>query len=172
MPVTKHCLRALLLLTAAANAGAGECRLALRPLLLTTSPDPAALADVRTLCAAEAESGDADARYQLALFDLGLGGSWRPENAIPLIRDAAAAGVPEAQYWLAWQHEAGPLLPHDESIALGWYQRAANANHRLAVGRLAQAYELGELGLARNPALAAQYKARQAQCQRRQQAGT
>lgn len=172
MPFVKNCLRVLLVLAAADPAGAGECRSALRPLLLDANPDPNALADVRALCAAEAGAGSADARYQLALFDLGLGGTRQPDSAIPLIREAAAAGVPEAQYWLAWQHEAGPLLPHDEAIALGWYRRAANAGHRLAVGRLAEAYELGELGLARNPALAAQFKARQSQCQLRPDAGS
>lgn len=167
-----HTLITLLLLAAAANAPAQDCRRTLRPLLLDATPDTAALADVRALCKAEADAGSADARYQLALFHLGLAGEWQPELAIPLIRDAAASGVPEAQYWLAWQYEAGPLLPHDEAIALGWYQRAANANHRLAIGRLAQAYATGELGLPRDPLLAAQYRARQAQCQRKQAAGT
>jgi TPR repeat protein len=171
MPLLKHCPRALLLLAAAGSAGAGECRPALRPLLLDANPDPNALADVRALCTAEADAGSADARYQLALFDLGLGGTWQPDSAIPLIREAATAGVPEAQYWLAWQYETGPLLDHDEAIALGWYRRAANSNHRLAISRLAQAYESGELGLVRDPVLAAQYRARQLQCQRKQDAG-
>lgn len=153
-----------LLLATAAPAAAGECRARLRPLLLSQEPDAAALASVRGLCRAEADAGDADALYQLALFHLGLGGEWQPEQAIPMIRDAAAAGVPEAQYWLAWQYEAGPLLAHDAAMALGWYQRAANADHRLANGRLAQAYQAGELGLARDPLKAAEYKARQARC--------
>jgi hypothetical protein len=127
---------------------------------------------VRALCEHEAGTGSADARYQLALFHLGLAGEWQPEAALPLIRDAAGAGIPEAQYWLAWQYEAGPLLDHDDALALGWYQRAANADHRLAIGRLAQAYERGELGLSRDPLLAAQYRARQSRCERQQAAGT
>ncbi len=159
-----------LLLTAPPAVLAGECRVSLRPLLLSPDPDPQALAEVRRSCEAEAEAGDADSLYQLALFHLGLGGQWQPDEAIPMIRDAASAGVPEAQYWLAWQTEAGPLLPHDPALALSWYQRAANANHRLALARLAQAYAAGELGLARDPLLAAQYKARQAQCARKNSA--
>jgi hypothetical protein len=165
-------MRSLLLLLAVLalkpTAWAGECRAGLRPLLLDETPDSAALATIRRTCAAEAEAGDADALYQLALFHLGLGGEWQPEAAIPLIQEAAGAGVPEAQYWLAWQHESGPLLPHDPAIALGWYQRAANANHRLAVARLAQAYGAGELGLPRDRLRAAEYKRREAQCLRQQ----
>jgi TPR repeat protein len=161
---------ALFLLAAAANAPAGECRARLRPLLSNPAPDAQALDEVRTLCEQEAEAGSADAHYQLALFHLGLAGVWEPDVAVPMIRDAASQGVPEAQYWLAWQYEAGSLLPHDEAAAREWYQRAANANHRLAVGRLAEAYESGELGLPRDPLLAAQYKARQSQCARKQAA--
>jgi TPR repeat protein len=157
-----------LMLACTARVLAGDCRTQFRPLLLSQQPDPAGLAQVRRLCQSEADGGDADAEYQLALFDLGLGGEWHPDQAIPRIRDAAGRGVAEAQYWLAWQYEAGPLLAHDQAVALGWYQRAANANHRLAVARLAQAYEAGELGLSRDPLLAAEYKAREQQCLRRQ----
>ncbi|MFO1355290.1 MAG: hypothetical protein U1F72_04000 [Gammaproteobacteria bacterium] len=164
---------ALLILALATTpaALAGECRTALRPLLLSTQPEATALQAVRALCQKEADAGDPVAGYELALFHLGLGGEWQPQAAIPLMRDAATAGVSEAQYWLAWQYEEGPLLDHDPALALSWYQRAANANHRLAVARLARAYEAGELGLARNPLKAAEYKAREAQCLRRQQAG-
>ncbi len=160
----------LLALIGTSAALAGDCRARLRPLLLDTNPDPAALQGVRELCQSEADAGDADSLYQLALFDLGLGGRWEPREAIPKITEAAADGVPEAQYWLAWQYEAGPLLPHDPGIALGWYERAANANHRLAIARLAQAYAAGELGLNRDPLRAAEYKARESQCMRRQAA--
>lgn len=155
----------LLALACMPMAFAGECRDDLRPLLLDSQPDHAALQAVRATCAAEAEDGDPMALYQLALFHLGLGGEWQPDAAIPLIRDAAAAGISEAQYWLAWQHEDGPLLEHDTALALSWYQRAANANHRLAVARLARAYEAGELGLSRDRLKALEYRAREAQCQ-------
>ena len=162
-----------LALAATLPAQAGECRGALRPLLLTTTPDLQALAGVRGLCQREADAGDADSLYQLALTHLGLAGDWQPDVAIPMIRDAAAGGVPEAQYWLAWQYEAGPPLPNDQASARGWYQRAANANHRLANGRLARAYEAGELGLAPDALKATEYKAREARClkKEREQSG-
>lgn len=165
---TVAALATLAVLALPATAHAGFCRAAVRPLLLATSPDAEALGNARRTCAAEAEAGDADSLYHLALFSLGLGGEWQPAAAIPMVREAAADGVPEAQYWLAWQLETGDLLPRDESAALGWYQRAASAEHRLAIGRLAKAYESGELGLPRDPLLAAEYRARQARCTRRE----
>lgn len=145
-------------------AAAGECRDDLHPLLL--QPDPAAgdLARVRALCAAEAESGDPDATYQLALFSLGLGGNWQPGEALPLIRSAADRGVAEAQYWLAWQSESGPALPHDPAVALAWYEKAAAGRHRLALQRLAEASERGELGLPVNERKALEYRAQIRRC--------
>jgi TPR repeat protein len=146
-------------------AWAGTCRSELRPLLLQPQPAPSAIAAVRSVCEAEASAGDADASYQLALFHLGLGGEWRPEEAIPLIRSAAERDVSEAQYWLAWQSESGPELPHDQAVALGWYQRAAAGRHRLALERLATARERGELGLAPDANEALRLRAQIRQCE-------
>lgn len=137
----------LLALLVSVTAEAGNCRSSLRPVLLQAEPNPDQVAAVRALCAAEAEAGDADALYQLALTELGLAGRFEPDTALPRIREAAEAGVPEAQYWLAWQSESGPLLTHDTDIARGWYERAAASRHRLALQRLADAYERGELNL-------------------------
>jgi len=146
MPFRPACLFLVVCLVTA-PAWAGDCRARVRPLLLEAQPAPAELERVKALCAAEAEQGDAEATYQLSFFSLGLGGSWQPETAIPLIRAAADRGITEAQYWLAWQSEAGPELPHDPAIALAWYQKAAAGRHRLALQRLADASERGELGL-------------------------
>lgn len=143
---------------------AGECRSELRPLLLQAAPAADRIAAVRAHCEAEASAGDADATYQLALFHLGLGGEWNPAAAIPLIRSAAGRDVAEAQYWLAWQSESGPELPHDEAVALGWYQRAAAGRHRLALERLATALERGELGLAVDEKAALQLRAQIRKC--------
>jgi TPR repeat protein len=146
-----RCLLAAALLLLATPVLAGECRSQLRPLLLRSDPEPAVLAVVREVCEREAAAGDPDADYQLALLDLGAGGRWSPETAIPRVRSAAEAGVSEAQYWLAWQSEAGPLLPHDPEVALRWYRAAAASRHRLALERLAQAYETGGLGVTPDP---------------------
>lgn len=144
---------------------AGQCRTELRPLLLSSAPPAEALAAVRTLCDAEARSGDADATYQLSFFYLGLGGVFDVARAVPLIRTAAEQGVSEAQYWLAWQSEAGPELAHDQASALAWYQKAADQRHRLALQRLAVAYERGELGLAPDAARALALRAQIRKCE-------
>lgn len=145
-------------------AGTGECRGELHPLLLQSAPRASDVERVRALCAAEAAAGDADATYQLALFSLGLGGNWQPAEALPLIRDAAGQGVTEAQYWLAWQSESGPVLPHDPAVALAWYEKAAAGRHRLALQRLAEASERGELGLAVDRRKALEYRAEIRRC--------
>jgi TPR repeat protein len=153
------------LATGAGAASAGECRALLRPLLLNANPAPEALEQVRAVCQSEADAGDADATYQLSFFSLGLSGTWQPETAIPLIRSAADRGVTEAQYWLAWQSETGPELPHDPAVALGWYEKAAAGRHRLALQRLADAWERGELGLPVDTRKALDYRTQIRRCE-------
>lgn len=143
----RSCAALLLCLLLPAPGHAGECRELLRPLLLQASPPANVVGSVREACERESRDGDPDATYQLALFSLGLAGVWQPAEAIPLIRTAAEQGVPEAQYWLAWQAEGGPVLPNDPEVALYWYEQAALGRHRLALERLAVAYEHGELGV-------------------------
>ncbi|MEO8444112.1 MAG: hypothetical protein ABI567_03790 [Gammaproteobacteria bacterium] len=143
---------------------AGDCRTLLHPLLLSSAPETAELARVRAVCATESDQGDAEATYQLALFSLGLGGHWQPDEAVPLIRAAADRGVSEAQYWLAWQSESGPVLPHDPAVARDWYQKAAAGRHRLALQRLAEAAERGELGLPVDSRKAMEYRAQIRRC--------
>jgi TPR repeat protein len=154
-----------LLLLALLPAFAGECRARLRPLLLSATPPAEELAGIRSLCEAESRGGDPDATYQLSFFYLGLGGHFDAAAAIPLIRQAAEAGVSEAQYWLAWQSEAGPELPHDPAVALAWYEKAAGQRHRLALQRLAVAYERGELGLAPDATRALALRAQIRKCE-------
>ena len=74
------------------------------------------------------------------------------------------AGVPEAQYWMAWQRETGTLLAADVAEALRWYRLAAEAEHRLALTRLADAYTAGELGLPVDAREAEAWRARAAAC--------
>lgn len=164
MQAARSTLLMLTLLAAAAAAEAGNCRASLRPVLLQADPDAARITEVRALCAAEAEAGDADALYQLALTELGLAGRFEPATAVPRIREAAEAGVSEAQYWLAWQSESGPLLDHDADVARGWYERAAASRHRLALQRLADAYERGELNLKPDPRAALALRAQIRRC--------
>ena len=142
---------------------AGECRAAVRPLLLEQEKDQERIAKIRLLCEREAEAGDADSLFQVSFFYLGLG-NWEPEKAIPLIFSAARDGVPGAQYWLGWQYHEGPLLPDDERQALSWYQAAGEQGHRRALNRLADAYGSGDLGVAVDGRKAALLRARAAQC--------
>lgn len=139
-------LAGAILILCGSAASAGECRNMLRPLLLQQSPPPGALEAVREICKAEVANGDPDSEYQLAIFYLGLT-SWDVGIAIPMIKSAAQSGVPEAQYWLAWQYDEGPLLADDTDKARHWYERAGENEHPLALQRLAEAYEHGDLGL-------------------------
>lgn len=153
------------LLSSVAGAFEGDCRSRLKPLLLQGAPDARELAQSKALCQAEAAAGGADATYQLSFFPLGLGGEWAPAEALPLMQSAADRGISEAQYWLAWQSESGPLLSHDPEVALNWYQKAAASQHRLALGRLADAWERGELGLPVEPRKALELRAQIRRCE-------
>jgi TPR repeat protein len=140
-----------------------QCRAELRPLLLQANPNQERLLQIRHICQVEADAGDPEAAYQLSFFYLGLV-TWDVEKATSLILTAAQMGISEAQYWLAWQYEAGPLLPHDRPQALRWYELAAGNEHRLALARLAQAYENGELGLEADARRAIRFRARAERC--------
>ena len=157
-------LLGLLAMLSGSTSAAGECRGLLRPLLLQGTPNVAELHAVREICQTEVYSGDPEAEYQLSLFYLGLI-DWDVDKALPLIKSAAQSGVSEAQYWLAWQYDAGPLLPDDLELALRWYEMAGQNDHRLALQRLADAYKNGDLGLQVNARKASELKARAAKCQ-------
>ena len=150
-------------ITPAYPQDAGACRATLRPLMLQQSPDKAQLRSIRELCQREADAGDPEAVYQLSFFFLGLD-SWDPERATSLMLTAAERDVSEAQYWLAWQYDDGPLLPNDPALALQWYQASAERDHPLALQRLAEAYAAGNLGLKVDRKKASQLKARAARC--------
>ena len=143
---------------------AGECRGLLRPLLLQEAPDAGELHMIREICQREVNDGDPEAEYQLSLFYLGLL-DWNVDKALPLIRSSAQSGVPEAQYWLAWQYDAGPLLPDDPERARRWYEMASENDHRLALQRLADAYKNGDLGLPVDARKASGLRARALKCQ-------
>jgi len=159
------CIAALALAATAdgQESSPAGCRDALRPVLLQSSPDSTQLPDIVRLCEGQARAGDPDALYGLALLHLGLI-DWEPEQAIEKMRSAADHGIAEAQYWLAWQYDAGPLLDNDAGLALYWYLQAAEREHRLALARLAVVYANGELGVPADMKKATAYRARAARC--------
>lgn len=118
------------------------------------------------ICQAEAEGGDLEAQYHLSFFYFyGLAGvEESAERGVELIKDAAHAGLPEAQYWMGWQTEEGGALKTDEAIALEWYMRAADSGSSLAMQRLANAYEQGELGLLKNADRATYWRRKSEEC--------
>lgn len=155
---------AALILLPGLTSAAGECRGLLRPLLLQEKPAAHELNTIRQICQTEADDGDPVAEYQLSLFYLGLI-DWNVDKALPLIMSAAQSGVPEAQYWLAWQYDTGPLLPDNLGLARRWYQMAGENDHRLALQRLSDAYQHGDLGLPIDARKASVLRARASKCQ-------
>jgi TPR repeat protein len=154
-------------LAIAQEAPVSECRALMRPVMLQQQHDPEQLHSIRKFCQDEADTGVIDAEYQLSFFYLGLL-EWNEAKAITLITNSAHGGVPEAQYWLAWQYDAGPLLPDSPEQALRWYEAAAARDHRLALERLASVYQNGELGQRADSRKAANFRARAARCANQQ----
>ena len=155
-----------LMALAAAAPAPGDCRAAVRPLLLQNPPPAEGLRQVRELCEAAMRAGEPDAEYQMAMLHLGPI-DWDVDAAVPMIKSAAASGVAEAQYWLAWQYEEGPLLPNDSGLALQWYRAAGENEHQLALARLATAYQNGELGLEVDAKKATEMRAKAEACANR-----
>jgi localization factor PodJL len=69
------------------------------------------------------------------------------------LRDATAAGQPNAQYELAMRLFEGRGLPKDQPAAARWFERAASLGLAPAQYRLGSMYEKG-IGVARYPAAA------------------
>ncbi len=69
------------------------------------------------------------------------------------LRDATAAGQPNAQYELAMRLIEGRGLPKDQPAAARWLERAASAGLAPAQYRLGSMYEKG-IGVTRDPAAA------------------
>ncbi len=80
-----------------------------------------------------AESGNATAQYRIgASYVRGSGGQPRDyEQALYWFREAAASNHAEAQFSMGMLYESGMGVPTDPTLALAWYQRAAdNGNAR------------------------------------------
>jgi len=76
-----------------------------------------------------------------------------------LIKEAAERGYTPAMTLLAANYEYWPPVKN-EQMAFAWYSRAALAGEQVAMERLAEAYEKGEVGLEKSPKDAAWWRAR------------
>ncbi|GHD56677.1 hypothetical protein GCM10007350_04240 [Jeongeupia chitinilytica] len=95
------------------------------------------------------------ARHRLAMMLLrGEGGVADPVLGQQWLAQAAADGDADAMFALANRYRDGDGLPHDEALALYWYQAAASDEHPAALQTLSLAYARGELGLPVDPAQA------------------
>jgi localization factor PodJL len=91
-----------------------------------------------------APHGGPSAGELMSAIPPGVGGS---------LRDATAAGQPNAQYELAMRLFEGRGLPKDQPAAARWFERAASLGLAPAQYRLGSMYEKG-IGVTRDPAAA------------------
>ncbi|MBI1308311.1 MAG: hypothetical protein GC129_00435 [Proteobacteria bacterium] len=80
-----------------------------------------------------------------------------PSRGFNLIKEAAERGYTPAMTLLAANYEYWPPVKN-EQMAFAWYSRAAFAGEEIAMERLAEAYEKGELELKKSPKDAAWWK--------------
>ena len=90
-----------------------------------------------------AEQGNPIAMFQLGTARLEAGDYAMGSN---LIRNAAEAGAPAAQYRFAKLHEKGLGVPRDLTLARQWTERAAQGGNTKAMHDLAVFYAEGEGG--------------------------
>ena len=110
-------------------------------------------------------------RYHLGMmYYFGIGGAPIDQRrALELIEGAAADGYALADAYIGLLHDKGDgmMVPHDAALAVERYERAAAGRNCAAIKRLAEAYELGDLGLPRDAERAAALKAQVPDCVRR-----
>ena len=66
-----------------------------------------------------------------------------PEERAAFVREAAEAGVAEAQAVLGQMLLDGAGVARDERAALGWFTRAAAQHHLMALNMVGRCYDLG-----------------------------
>lgn len=105
--------------------------------------------------AADRNNGLAQAR----LADL-LRAAEFDQEALILYRKAAQQGEAAGEFGLGKMYADGVGVPRDAALALEWYRKAEARNHAPALDALARAHRTGDLGLTRDPELAARLDAR------------
>lgn len=109
-----------------------------------------------------AARGHSDALKLLSfLADVGDETSEVHEQTGTELKRRAANGDVEAQYQLALRYETGAWgVRRNSSQALNWFQTAADRGYPPAMRALAEVYEQGLLGVARDPAKAQELRRR------------
>ena len=108
---------------------------------MTGLPQEAELREAK----AQAEAGDAEAQYRLAMmYDLGLGAPQSYSESGKWYHKAAAAGVAEAQFQLAVRYyEHGKKAKDNYVTAFSWFFKAAGQGMAEAQYNVAAMYQLG-----------------------------
>ena len=74
-----------------------------------------------------ATQGDADAQFWLGTgYERGWFGGTDYRESLKWLRKAAAQGLPNAQFCLGQMYEEGKGVPQSDSLAAGWYRKAAD----------------------------------------------
>lgn len=137
-----------------------QCRLGYQYLRgRGVAADPAR---ARELLEAGAGQGNACSQHYLAFMYMNGMVSVLPDTkkALELDKLAAGNGDAEAQYNVAKAHEMGWVEYATQADALNWYRHSADQGYPLAMERLADVYEKGELQQAVDPEQAGQWRER------------
>jgi hypothetical protein len=118
-----------------------------------------------------AQTGDTRANYHMGIMNMyGLGGAeFEQHVGIGNVRIAAENGYPIAQSLMGFlvERSDGTMVKTGDEVALSWWRKGAEGNHCTAVRRMVKVYQNGELGVAADPAKAAEWETRIATCLKR-----
>jgi len=118
-----------------------------------------------------AQAGDTRANYHMGIMNMyGIGGAkFEQLLGIGNVRVAAENGYPIAQSLMGFlvERSDGTMVKTGDELALSWWKKGAEGNHCIAVRRMVSVYNNGELGVDADPKQAAEWEARQANCQKR-----
>lgn len=90
-------------------------------------------ADPIAILTQKAESGDAQAQFDLAMaYFEGKGVLYSEEDAVIWYRKAAEQGHADAQFNLGLCYYGGVALPKSRALAIEWYRKAAQQGHKAA----------------------------------------
>ena len=121
-------------------------------------------AEQKTIYREFAAEGDTRALIALAYSKLvRLSDSYKPQEAVGLLSQAAELGSAEAQYELALQFEAGEGVTRSETRALELFRQAAAQDYPDALNDMGYFYFLGKMGLPEDTSLGIEFIGRAAE---------